>query len=193
MRPVTRSNLMKLLAWAWLPLGLVLAALLAASAPSPARADDQEVDCSQVKLALSDADYDRACYLETFMFSGMAGTGRRDVLEATSLDGNHFLTAVNFIAQGRVILTKTPLHKQIEDMFNLEKISAWTSGKTVGSMTTSEFDADVKGIPSYCVGFQHFFGHETGGYRGVTVGFGCSRTDRDKIYTVLRELDIPSD
>jgi len=177
----------------WLPLVVLLAALTLAGARAPANADDGEVDCSQVKLALVDEAYDRACYKETFMFSGMAGTGRRDVLEATSLDGNHFLTAVNFIAQGRVILTKTPLHKQLETMFNLEKISAWGDGKIVGSMTVSEFDADVKGIPSYCVGFQHFFGHETGGYRGVTVGFGCSRTDREMVYTVLRELNIPSD
>jgi hypothetical protein len=175
-------------------LGLLpLVALLVALAPSGAAADDQEVECTEIKMVFADESYERACYKETFMFSGMAGTGHRDILEATSLDGSHFLTAVNIVAQGQVILTRTPLHKQIEGMFHLDNISDWSDGKAVGSLVTSEFDADVKGIPSHCVGFQHFFGHETGGYRGLTVGFGCSRTDREMVYTALRELDIPSD
>ena len=190
MRPVTRP-----IAATWLPLVTLLAALTWLCGAPSAKADeqDQEVDCTELKMALADTSYDRACYKQTFMLSGMEGTGRRDVLDATSIDGNHFLMAVNFIAQGRVVLTKTPLHKQLEEMFHLDKISSWGNGKIVGSMTVSEFDADVKGFPSYCVGFQHFFGHEPGGYRGVTVGFGCSRTNRDMVYTVLRELDIPSD
>lgn len=189
MRPVTRP-----VAAIWLPLIALLAALTMSGGAPPAKADDdKEVDCTEVKLALADESYDLACYKQTFMLAGMEGTGRRDVLNATSVDGNHFLMAVNFIAQGRVILTKTPLHKQLQSMFHLDKITSWGDGKIVGSMSTTEFDVDVKGIPSHCVGFQHYFGHETGGYRGVTVGFGCSRTDRDMVYTVLRELDIPSD
>ncbi len=172
---------------------VLLGLLLAAATLSGATAEESEVECSEVKLALSDPGYDTSCFKDNFMFSGMGGTGRTDVLEATSVDGSHFLTVLNIIAQGQVILTRVPLHKQLESMFQLEQMSNWHNGQAIGRMDTSEFDADVKSIPSHCVGFQHFFGPEHGGYRGVTVGFGCSRTDRDMVYGALRKLDIPSD
>jgi hypothetical protein len=172
--------------------GLILAPLLAAPA-IPAAAEEREVECSAVQLAMRDPGYDTSCFKDDFMFAGMGGTGRTDVLEATSVDGSHFLTALNIVAQGQVILTRVPLHKQLESMFQLEQMSNWRSGHGVGSMETSEFDADVKSIPSHCVGFQHFFGPEHGGYRGVTVGFGCSRNDREMVYGALQKLDIPSD
>ena len=174
--------------------GFILSGVSALFVLAPrAKANEQEVECADVKLVLADENYDRACYEDSFMFSGMGGTGRRDMLEATSVDGSHFLTAVNVVAQGQVILTRVPLHKQLESMFSLKKMSNWGDGSAIGSMDTSEFDADVKGVPAHCVGFRHFFGPEHGGYRGVTVGFGCSRTTREMVYGALRKLDIPSD
>lgn len=175
-------------------IGVVLALLLLlALNAGEAKAEQQEVQCSDVRLTLADDTYDKSCFTDSFMFSGMGGTGRRDILEATSVDGSHFLTAVDTIAQGQVILRRIPLHKQLESMFQLDDMSSWENGRAIGSMDTAEFDADVKGIPSHCVGFQHYFGPEHGGYRGVTAGFGCSRTDREVVYDALRRLDIPSD
>lgn len=193
MRPVTETPARRGTVLAMLStLGLILVLPLATSA-IPAAAEEREVDCNEVKLAMSDPDYDTSCFKDNFMFAGMGGTGRTDVLEATSVDGSHFLTALNIVAQGQVILTRVPLHKQLESMFQLEQMSNWRNGHAVGSMDTSEFDADVKTIPSHCVGFQHYFGPEHGGYRGVTVGFGCSRSSREMVYGALQKLDIPSD
>ncbi|WP_374368019.1 hypothetical protein [Dongia sp.] len=152
---------------------------------APSRAED-EVECSSLRLQMSDAGYDNTC----FLYSG--ATGSTEVLETNAIDGSHFLVVADRTAKYTfVFVPNSGFRAEIADSFNLT-IEEWRSGKTQQNLKTAEFVADLKHIPSDCVAFERNMRREYNGYRRRIVGFGCSRTgDREKVYAAMRHVTFP--
>lgn len=153
----------------------------------PQQASADEVECDSIRLKLTDASYDFTCETD----NGADITF--ESLEANSADGSHFLVIGDLKTNFRYIFPGgSSLRKNLTDAFGSLDVEDWHSGKNLGALTTSEFTSDYKTIPSACVGFQGYFGHEQGGWRRHIIGFGCSRVgDRAQVYDALNHVNFP--
>lgn len=151
------------------------------------QADADEVECSSIRLNLSGDGYDLTCETD----NGVDVTF--ESLEASAADGTHFLVIGDLKTNFRYIFPGgSSLRKNLTDAFESLNVEDWHTGKAVASLTTSEFNSDYKTIPSACVGFQGYYGHERGGWRRHVIGFGCSRVgNRDQIYDALKRVNFP--
>jgi hypothetical protein len=163
---------------------IVLLFLLAAN--GAARADD-EVDCSSLRLSITEATYDSTCELYT---------GPNDVfevLEANSTDGSHFLVVIDNVANYQyVFMGGGTLQSSLKGYFTKLTIDKWRSGSVRNGFKTGEFVSDFKTIASDCVAFERYLRKDRGGWRRRIIGFGCSRTgDREQVYQAMDQVNFP--
>ncbi|WP_374652580.1 hypothetical protein [Dongia sp.] len=153
----------------------------------PAEAVDDEVECSSIRLQLTGDGYDTICSADN------GANVSYETLEANATDGTHFLVVNDARTNFRYIFESRSLRQTLTDIYSELSVSNWHNGKGEQGLTTAEFDADFKTVPSACVGFQKYTTRDQwGGWRRHVIGFGCSRDgDRAKVYDALKRIKFP--
>lgn len=169
----------------WLS-GFLLAFILLAGAVT-ATADDNEVDCSSLRLEISGEKYDSTCELHN------SSDYTLEFLEANAIDGSHFLVVIDHVTNYRYIFRGGGgLQGGLKDYFTDLSIQKWDSGGLRNGFRTAEFVSDFKSIPSECVAFERYLHKVIEGWRRRIIGFGCSRTgDRAQLYDAMEHVNFP--
>lgn len=158
----------------------------------PARAATKAVDCADLAISFDAKNgYDLSCETDTTLIADMDGSVLIQHLEATAKDSSNFVDASYYNLMGRVIYTATDLRSNIKSFYDHITISDWKNGRAVSTLTTAEFKADMRGLPSHCVAYQKLGHRDWGGYKKLMIGVACSQEDIDQSYAALKRLYLP--
>jgi hypothetical protein len=172
---------------------LLLATLVATFRPAPAAASGKAVDCAALAVGFETKDgFELNCEAGTDMLPGMeGGSVEKERLEATANDGTTFVDARYFDLLGRVYFTNPDLRANFGDFYGKLEVKNWQSGQAVSTLTTAEFAADMRGLPSKCVAFQKLAHHAWDGYKKLMIGVSCTQGDLSLAYAALKHLRLP--
>ena len=189
----SRTCLRLVFALSFILAGLFLAAIAATAPSSPARAAENAADCAALAVSFETKDgFELSCAVGTDMLPGMeGGSVEKQRLEATANDGTTFVDARYFDLLGRVYFTNPDLRTNFGDFYGKLEIKNWQSGQAVSTLTTAEFTADMRGLPSKCVAFQKLAHHAWDGYKKLMIGISCTQGDLGLAYAALKHLRLP--
>jgi hypothetical protein len=180
------------LATAGAALVLIVLLLCAPLARHAEAASKDAVDCDDISMSFdAKSGYELNCTKMTRDLAGMNGSYEEQRLQATAADGVTFVDAFHDTLMGQIILTGTDLRNNLKDFYGNLPISDWQTGRTMESLSTAEFRADMRGLPSHCVAFQRLGHHESGGYKKLMIGVSCSQGDIGQAYAALQYLHLP--
>lgn len=191
--PASRTSIRLTLTLSFVLAGLCLAVITATTPSSPARASENAVDCAALAVSFETKDgFELSCAAGTDMLPGMeGGSVEKQRLEATANDGTTFVDARYFDLLGRVYFTNPDLHTNFGDFYGKLDVKNWQTGQAVSTLTTAEFTADMRGLPSKCVAFQKLGHHAWDGYKKLMIGISCTQGDLALAYAALKHLRLP--
>jgi hypothetical protein len=150
------------------------------------------VNCADIAMRFDDKGFEVSCETGSEMLAGMNGTMESQHLEATASDSSSFVDAFHYSLNGQVIYTATDLRHNFETLYQRLSLRDWHSGRAVSTLSTAEFKADMRGLPSSCVAFQKLGHHDWGGYKKIMIGVACSQDNIDQAYIALNHLYLPN-
>ena len=171
---------------------LVIAVQVPLGATGSAKAATKSVDCADLAISFdAKSSYDLSCETDSTLIADMDGSVLIQPLEATAKDSSNFVDASYYNLMGRVIYTATDLRDNIKSFYDHIAITDWRPGRAVSTLTTAEFKADMRGLPSHCVAYQKLGHRDWGGYKKLMIGVACSQQDIDQSYAALKRLYLP--
>jgi hypothetical protein len=172
-----------------------LAAMLAASGWAGAAHAEEGVaiDCKQTDLNFEAPGFKVDCkdYSRSSVSVGeMNAATKAYTLFAMSEAELTFLHIFsNHVLGGtRLYFDKRSLSAEIEDHFNA-KFSDWADADEIGDYEVKRVNVAFKsGDPMECVAFRQYGARRQEGVSGMTVGFACSASGRDKAVDALKRF-----
>ena len=191
--PACKTRLRLTAALSFILAAIFFAAIAATFRSSPATAAENAVDCAALAVGFQTKDgFELTCEAGTDMLPGMeGGSVEKQRLEAMANDGSTFVDARYFDLLGRVYFTNPDLRTNFGDFYGKLEVKNWQSGQAVSTLSTAEFAADMRGLPSKCVAFQKLAHHAYDGYKKLMIGVSCTQGDLSLAYAALKHLRLP--
>jgi len=176
--------------------GVILAAAMALLVLSggAARADDgREVDCKKTNLqfeapgfAVNCKDYSRNSVSVGEMSAATQFYGMFAISEADIT----FLQAYSKAVLGgtRIYIQRRSLESEIEDTFS-SKFSDWGDEADIGDFEVKHVTVTANsGEPADCIAFRKLGARRYEGVSGLTAGYACSGSGRDKALDAVKQF-----
>jgi hypothetical protein len=173
--------------------GVALAVACAVAGFGTARAEGTKIDCKETDLEFDAPGFTVDC--KDFSRSSIsvgemnAATRTYSLFAMSEADLTFLNVFSNHVLGGtRLYFNRTSLESDIEEHFT-GKFSGWTDAEDAGDYTVKTVDATFKsGDPMECVAFRKLGARRQEGVSGMTVGFACSDSGREKALDAMKRF-----
>jgi hypothetical protein len=158
-----------------------------------ARAEGTKIECKETDLEFDAPGFTVDC--KDFSRSSIsvgetnAATRTYSLFAISEADLTFLNVFSNRVLGGtRLYFNRSSLESDIEEHFT-GKFSSWTDAEDAGDYTVKTVDATFKsGDPMECVAFRKLGARRQEGVAGMTVGFACSASGRDRATEAMKKF-----